>query len=137
MGPVDAIRSGFQRAVDLRGRSTRPEYWWWSLMTYVITLLVGDRPSTLEALALLALFVPSLAVTFRRLHDTDRSAWNLLWVLVPVLGVIACSCSWSRGARRHRTATARHLPARPARPDPPGGGMPLLHHPRHRRAERR
>ncbi|MEY3072679.1 MAG: hypothetical protein RLZZ353_875 [Actinomycetota bacterium] len=89
MGPVDAIRSGFQRAVDLRGRSTRPEYWWWSLMTYVITLLVGDRPSTLEALALLALFVPSLAVTFRRLHDTDRSAWNLLWVLVPVLGVIA------------------------------------------------
>ena len=89
MGPVDAIRSGFQRAVDLRGRSTRPEYWWWSLMTYVITLLVGDRPSTLESLALLALFVPSLAVTFRRLHDTDRSAWNLLWVLVPVLGVIA------------------------------------------------
>ena len=89
MGPVDAIRSGFQRAVDFRGRSTRPEYWWWSLMTYVITLLVGDRPSTLESLALLALFVPSLAVTFRRLHDTDRSAWNLLWALIPVLGVIA------------------------------------------------
>ena len=89
MGPVEAIRSGFQRAVDLRGRSTRPEYWWWSLMTYVITLLVGDTPSTLEAFALLALFVPSLAVTFRRLHDTDRSAWNLLWLVVPVLGVIA------------------------------------------------
>lgn len=89
MGPVDAIVSGFQRAVDFRGRSTRPEYWWWTLMTAFINLLVGDTPSTLESIALLVLFVPSLAVTFRRLHDTDRSAWNLLWVLLPVVGFIA------------------------------------------------
>lgn len=88
MGPVDAIRSGFQRAVDFRGRSTRPEYWWWALMTGFVNLLVGQTPSTLESLALLALFVPSLAVAFRRLHDTDRSAWNLLWALLPVIGVI-------------------------------------------------
>jgi uncharacterized membrane protein YhaH (DUF805 family) len=88
MGPVDAIRSGFQRAVDFRGRSTRAEYWWWQLMTGVLVLLVGETPSTLESLAMLALFVPSLAVTFRRLHDVDRSAWNLLWFAVPVLGFI-------------------------------------------------
>jgi uncharacterized membrane protein YhaH (DUF805 family) len=38
--------------------------------------------------AALALIVPSLAVSFRRLHDTDRSAWWLLLVCIPIIGVI-------------------------------------------------
>ena len=131
MGPVDAIRSGFQRAVDFRGRSTRPEYWWWSLMTYVITLLVGDRPSMLESLALLALFIPSLAVTFRRLHDTDRTAWNLLWVLVPVLGVIALLVFL---VRRGTPVSNRYGPppagtAGPVGPAGPAGGWDAPHPP--------
>ncbi len=88
MGPVEAIRSGFQRAVDFRGRSTRPEYWWWQLMTAIVSLLMGEQLSLLESLALLVLAVPSVAVTFRRLHDVDRSAWTLLWGLVPVIGFI-------------------------------------------------
>jgi uncharacterized membrane protein YhaH (DUF805 family) len=39
-------------------------------------------------LALLGLFVPSLAVAFRRLHDTDRSAWWILISLLPLIGSI-------------------------------------------------
>jgi len=27
-------------------------------------------------------------VTIRRLHDTDRSGWNLLWGLIPLIGTI-------------------------------------------------
>ena len=36
----------------------------------------------------LAAFIPSLAVTVRRLHDTNRSGWNILWCLLPVIGPI-------------------------------------------------
>lgn len=88
MGPVEAIRSGFERALDFRGRSTRPEYWWWQLMTAVGALFVGEEPSALVSLVILALFVPSLAVAVRRLHDTGRSGWTLLLAVVPVIGVI-------------------------------------------------
>jgi uncharacterized membrane protein YhaH (DUF805 family) len=88
MGPVEAIRSGFQRAVDFRGRSTRPEYWWWTLMTVIVNTFIDEEPSVLESVVLLVLLVPTLAVTVRRLHDVDRSAWSLLWFLLPVIGWI-------------------------------------------------
>jgi uncharacterized membrane protein YhaH (DUF805 family) len=36
----------------------------------------------------LALFVPNIAVTARRLHDTDRSGWWQLLILIPLIGFI-------------------------------------------------
>lgn len=36
----------------------------------------------------LALILPSLAVNVRRLHDTDRSGWFLLLMLIPIVGAI-------------------------------------------------
>ena len=46
----------------------------------------GSGP--LNGLTSLALLVPSFTVTFRRLHDTDRSAWWMLLVFLPVIGWI-------------------------------------------------
>ena len=34
------------------------------------------------------LLIPTWAVSFRRLHDTGRSAWYMLWTFVPYLGGI-------------------------------------------------
>jgi uncharacterized membrane protein YhaH (DUF805 family) len=39
-------------------------------------------------LYLLATFLPSLAVTVRRLHDTGRSGWWWLIAFVPVIGAV-------------------------------------------------
>jgi uncharacterized membrane protein YhaH (DUF805 family) len=36
----------------------------------------------------LAILIPSLAVTVRRLHDIDRSGWWILIGLVPLIGTI-------------------------------------------------
>lgn len=36
----------------------------------------------------LVVLVPSLAVWVRRLHDTGRSGWNLLWGFLPLIGII-------------------------------------------------
>ncbi|MEA3047456.1 MAG: hypothetical protein QOJ53_1788 [Sphingomonadales bacterium] len=40
----------------------------------------------LACLVSLAFIIPGLAVTIRRLHDTDRSGWNLLWGALPIVG---------------------------------------------------
>jgi uncharacterized membrane protein YhaH (DUF805 family) len=78
------------------GRASRMEYWMFVLFNVLITIILEyiDRMITghgalpLEGLYSLAVFIPALAVQFRRLHDTDRSGWSILWMLLPVVGWI-------------------------------------------------
>jgi len=78
-------------------RPNGAEYWWWILF-YVLALvglsildaiiaMVG-LPALLASLGTLALFLPTLAVQVRRLHDTDRSGWWVLIGLIPLVGWI-------------------------------------------------
>ena len=102
-----------KRYFDFGGRSRRKEYWMFVLFTviagiaaaivdnllgygssfrYATSDAVGAGVSSsgpVNAIVSLGLFIPSLSVAFRRLHDTDRSAWWLLLVFVPILGWIA------------------------------------------------
>jgi uncharacterized membrane protein YhaH (DUF805 family) len=55
-----------------------------------ITILGG----VLQAIASCALFLPSLAVGARRLHDTSRSGWNMLFALIPLVGAILLIVWW-------------------------------------------
>jgi len=94
-----------RRYADFAGRSRRREYWMFALMNIVIwsiILLLGlwgaeERLfSSEEELSLyfiltgglysLVTLVPSLAVTVRRLHDTDKSGWMILLSLIPIIG---------------------------------------------------
>lgn len=89
------------------GRARRSEYWYFTLVNILISFgiqitggIVGAilRPiglgsisvvfAGIAALYTLALFVPSIAVGVRRLHDTGRSGWWLLIGLIPVVGFI-------------------------------------------------
>ncbi len=76
------------------GRACREEYWMFVLFNVIITfvlcgieLLVGG-PGVVGALYSLAVLIPSIAVTVRRLHDTNRSGWWLLIGLIPLIGSI-------------------------------------------------
>jgi uncharacterized membrane protein YhaH (DUF805 family) len=71
------------------GRATRSEYWWSFLFYSVIALgaLQAIAPA-LAVFASLAFIVPGFCVGVRRLHDTNRSAWNLCWLLLPIVGLI-------------------------------------------------
>jgi|ETN07SMinimDraft_1059922.scaffolds.fasta_scaffold110817_1 uncharacterized membrane protein YhaH (DUF805 family) len=79
-------------------RSQRMEYWMFSLFYIIFGILIGIIDSLLGAggegggllslLFILAMIIPSLAVTFRRLHDTDHSGWWLLIGFVPLIGMI-------------------------------------------------
>lgn len=77
------------------GRARRTEYWMFTLFNVLImlglTILeVGlfDGPGVLANLYTLAVLLPSIGVAIRRLHDTGRSGWWLLIVLVPLVGWI-------------------------------------------------
>ncbi len=116
-----------------RGRSRRKEYWLWQLFLLLLfgvltawlfgqagpipegatpeemNALLMEAPGTtlpvaLIALASLGLFLPSLAVSVRRLHDSDKSGWWLLLNLIPVGGLVLLIfylLDGTRGPNRH------------------------------------
>jgi uncharacterized membrane protein YhaH (DUF805 family) len=75
------------------GRAQRSEYWMFTLFNIiagVLLLIVGAviHFPLLYGIYSLAVLVPTLAVAFRRLHDTDRSAAWILIGLIPFIGAI-------------------------------------------------
>ncbi|MDY0971342.1 DUF805 domain-containing protein [Siccibacter turicensis] len=83
--------------VGFRGRACRKEYWMFILVNIILTVVLSlvDKmlgwqraggEGVLTTLYGIFLFLPGWAVHFRRLHDTDRSAWWLLLLLIPVVG---------------------------------------------------
>ncbi len=86
--------------VGFSGRARRQEYWFFVLFNFIIgtalifvDALIGTfNPQTgmgvLSGLYGLAVFIPALAVTVRRLHDTSRTGWWLLLVFLPLIGAI-------------------------------------------------
>jgi len=82
---------GFKRFADFEGRATRTQYWMFvlfCLIFYILALvldsMVGGEIFTV--LFMLAIIIPSLSLCARRLHDTGRSGWWQLLVLIPYLG---------------------------------------------------
>jgi len=76
------------------GRARRKEYWMFFLLSLIITFalafiegLVGS-PGVIGVVYSLATLIPGLAVTVRRLHDTDRSGGYFLLAFVPLIGLI-------------------------------------------------
>jgi uncharacterized membrane protein YhaH (DUF805 family) len=93
MGFVDAIKSGFGNYVNFSGRAARSEFWYWTLFTVLANLVAGIIDAVLGGIGLvglivsLALLLPGIAVSVRRLHDLDRTGWWLLLVFTGI-GVI-------------------------------------------------
>lgn len=75
------------------GRASRSEYWWFVLASFLVLLVAGvidavAGSAVFTVLAYIFLVIPGLAVSVRRLHDTNRSGWYLLLNLVPIIGSI-------------------------------------------------
>jgi uncharacterized membrane protein YhaH (DUF805 family) len=99
-----AIIGGFQNALNFSGRSRRPDYWWFFLFVFAGAFVIGG----IEMLALSGgsqiltrafqaiVFLPFLAVAWRRAQDTGRPGW---WVLVPS-GVVVASAFVSGSVSR-------------------------------------
>lgn len=95
---------------DFSGRARRKEFWMYALINIIIYVVVmgimavvgGFNPDSSLAITLmaiygiyaLAIFIPSLAVMVRRLHDTGRSGWWWFISLVPFIGNIVLIVFW-------------------------------------------
>lgn len=109
MSFTDAIRSCLTQYAGFSGRARRSEFW----NFFLFKLLLGIVTSLLDRYLLnqtgavgvisgivnLALLLPSLAVNARRLHDTDRSGWWQLLLLIPVIGFIVLIVFWVQDSR--------------------------------------
>lgn len=91
----NAVKTGFRKYFDFGGRASRSEYWFWFLFTVLCSLggLAldvafdwGRNPEEgtgpLATLVSIATLIPTFAVSVRRLHDTNRSAWWLGGVVI-------------------------------------------------------
>jgi len=86
---------------DFSGRAPRKEYWLFALfylVVYIVAIILDMsfglfneelQIGAFSVIISLAFFIPCLAVSIRRLHDTNKSGWFFLLVFVPILGPIA------------------------------------------------
>lgn len=87
--------------VDFKGRARRAEYWNFVLINVIISIALtlidiyalgidpfAGETGILSNLYSLAVFLPSLSVLVRRLHDVGKSGWFFLIVLIPFIGAI-------------------------------------------------
>ena len=82
------------------GRARRKEYWYFFLFNCIFSIvlsiidgLIGTFSAEsgmgiLTTIYSLAVLIPGIAVTVRRLHDISRTGWWLLIGLIPFIGAI-------------------------------------------------
>ncbi len=85
---------------DFSGRARRKEYWFFSLFNLIFLILSAmldnmlgtfnqqNGVGLLSGIYSLAIIIPGIAVSVRRLHDTNRSGWMLLIGFIPIIGSI-------------------------------------------------
>ncbi len=87
----------FNNYANFEGRARRREYWLFYLANAIIYLILFlfclglDYSILIDAvwgILGLVLLIPGLALSVRRLHDTNRSGWWLLISLIPIIGTI-------------------------------------------------
>ena len=78
-----------KKYVVFSGRATRSEYWNFVLVNFIVSIVLGFLGLELiSMLYSLFILIPGLAVFCRRMHDINRSGWNWLWILLPIIGLI-------------------------------------------------
>ena len=142
----EAIKTCFQKFAEFRGRASRPEFWWFALLYYIVifapivpliaVVSVGDQPWDEADLgvagvvfgivfwgAALALTIPHLAVGTRRLHDTGKPAWWWFITLVP-FGSIILIVFWASEGDKGSNQYGPPPGAQVVQPVPPGALPP-------------
>lgn len=111
----ESIKSCFSKYLTFSGRASRSEFWWWVLFLIIVSAVTGIidqvtglhlpiddpswtvngseinpydyyKPGWLQSLASLVLFLPTISVEVRRLHDRNVSGW-MWW-----LNLLNCMC---------------------------------------------
>lgn len=112
MGFGQAIASAFKNYFNFHGRASRSEFWWFVLFAVVTNVLcevldvmIGENAAfgPFYILAQLIFFFPMFSLEVRRLHDTSKSGWNVLWALT-IIGLVPLIVFWAEPGQRMANA---------------------------------
>ncbi|MEM8526379.1 MAG: DUF805 domain-containing protein [Bacteroidota bacterium] len=94
-----------QRYAVFEGRARRSEYWYFVLFNFLISFGLGFLDGALGLLEFgtntiysLAVFIPSLAVAVRRMHDVGKSGW---FILIPIYNLILAATEGDYGTNQY------------------------------------
>ncbi|MCX8528011.1 MAG: DUF805 domain-containing protein [Candidatus Nanopelagicales bacterium] len=102
-----SISHVLKNLTNFEGRASRSEFWWWYLFIVIINIIFGGIVSTISGNGMgtattiivwvisMILFLATLSVAIRRLHDTGRSGWWALLYLVCCVGQIILIIFWA------------------------------------------
>ena len=85
----------FENYANFNGRARRSEYWYFTLFNVIFSLITTaidamlNLDTGLNAVYSLAVFIPGLAVSFRRLHDIGKSGWLLVIIYLAMIICVA------------------------------------------------
>ncbi|WP_105254244.1 DUF805 domain-containing protein [Pseudoalteromonas sp. T1lg75] len=92
---MEYFMEALKRYADFSGRTRRKGYWMFilfylifAIVAVILDVVLGFESMPLTNVYSLALFIPSLAIGARRLHDTGRSGWWQLLYFLPLIGFI-------------------------------------------------
>lgn len=91
----EAIRTCFRQYAEFNGRASRAEFWWFFLFVVLVASALALVHEVASSIFLIAVLLPLLAVGARRLRDTGKSVWWLLFLLAPVGGIVVLSIFWA------------------------------------------
>jgi uncharacterized membrane protein YhaH (DUF805 family) len=90
----EAVKVCFSKYVSFSGRASRSEFWYFILFTLIGSFVTGfidgilfpyNELALIESLFSLMVFLPSIAVSIRRMHDINRVGW---WILLPLVNIV-------------------------------------------------
>lgn len=99
----------FENYANFEGRARRKEYWMFFLANFIVSIILGFIVGFIAALTSpmlaplanvysLAVFIPSIAVAIRRMHDIGKSGW---YILIPIYNIILLATEGDRGANEY------------------------------------
>lgn len=93
----------FENYANFEGRARRSEYWWFFLMSLIISFIIGIIGGLIKLPLLgtaysLAVLIPSIAVGIRRMHDIGKSGW---YILIPIYNIVLLATEGNYGENEY------------------------------------
>lgn len=103
-----------KKYVEFNGRARRSEYWYFFLFNFLVSFAIDywgamTQNRAFGTIYFLAVLIPGIAVSVRRMHDTGKSGW---YILIPIYGLILACTDGNQGPNKYGAD-----PKRPELPD--------------------
>jgi uncharacterized membrane protein YhaH (DUF805 family) len=97
---MNYYKDAFRKFTDFNTRTSRTGYWYFVLFNFIVGAVLGFASGFIGFIAKSSLFagiptlyslvilIPSIAISVRRLHDTNRSGWWILINFIPFIGLL-------------------------------------------------